>query len=663
MTLPPQRWLKVVFFVTAAVFASVALYLYALRFFVWAEPDAAVPVELAAKVLAAKRPIVGDWYYANGDVWFLGPQLVGLLPVALLGIGPASWLITVAGGFVLQLIGLVRVYARLCEERWIALFAAMMTLMAWSQNHVKFVYIQLAYGFNTVLYVVLFGLAARLAVRASTRPWSWLGAGAMLCAISIQNPVRGLVYTLAPLLATCAWPWRGLAWRRRLGVAAALVAGWVVAYAIYTQVLPQVVAFSLPHGHIDFTFTGLDGMASNLVRLARGLVLQSAGGGDLLWAVPGLLVVLGALALVVTEGLASRALTPLRFLCLAAMAQLVMVCVPLIVGHLLVSIDSARYVMPSALTIVGLATILAVRAITTAGAGWLRGLATGWLAVVPVAALVAVPDARPPAPVRYVWPDLPELDRVADELVHRKLTHGFTNVLAAGVLNVASRGQTLACPIYFRDRLMPLRWLADTACYAAAAIPAQFYVVSYQVDQDDVRSLAATLPPPVDRFQVGPTYDVAVFRTADAAMQWLALPIPDGPDARFPIDVAATHLQMRRGEAVVEGTAVVATGAPGMVIEGPGIALTRGRYELVWIGRGLDTPGELMCSVRTRGGGIVLAHASVRAADLAKELPRDPGELCRLELVLNRTRPGLDARIETTGGARVALERLVIRRK
>ena len=663
MTLPPQRWLKVVFFVTAAVFVGVALYLYALRFFVWAEPDAAVPVELAAKVLAAKRPIVGTWYYANGDVWFLGPQLVGLLPVALLGIGPASWLITVAGGFVLQLIVLVRVYARLCEARWIALFAAMMTLMAWSQNHVKFVYIQLAYGFNTVLYVVLFGLAARLAVRASPRPWSWLGAGALLCAISIQNPVRGLVFMLAPLLATCAWPWRGLAWRRRLGVATALVAGWAVAYAIYTEVLPQVVAFSLPHGHIDFTFTGLDGMGSNLVRLARGLLLQSAGGGDVVWALPGLLVVLGALALVVAEGLASRALTPLRFLCLVAMAQLVTVCVPLIVGHLLVSIDSARYVMPSALMMVGLATILAVRALTTAGAGWLRWLATGWLAVVPVAALVAVPDARPPAPVRYVWPDLPELDRVADALVHRQLTHGFTNVLAAGVLNVASRGQTLACPIYFRDRLMPLRWLADTSCYAAAAIPAQFYVVSYQVDQDDVRSLAATLPPPVDRFQVGPTYDVTVFRTADAAMQWLELPIPDGPDARFPLDIAATHLQMRRGAAVVEGTAVMATGTPGMVIDGPGIALTRGRYELVWIGRGLDTPGELTCSVRTRGGGIVLAHAEVVAKDLAKDLRGAPGELCRLELVLNRTRPGLDARVETTGGARVTLERLVIRRR
>jgi hypothetical protein len=659
MELPMQRWLKLVFFATALVFTSVTLYLYVLRFFLWAEADAAVTVELGARVLAARRPIVDSWYYANGDVWCLGPQLLAVLPVAVLGIGPASWLVAVAGGFALELIVLRRMYAQLCDERWVALFAAIVTLMAWSQNHVKFVYIQLAYGFHTTLHMVLFGLVAKHVVRAPVRPWPWLAAGTLLCAISIQNPVRGLVYMLAPLLAACAWPWQGLAWRRRLGVGAMLVAGWAVAQAIYTQVLPRVVQFSQPRGHVDFTFTGPHGMVRNLGRLARGLVLQCAGGGAILWALPGLIVLIGALALVISEGLVSRALTPLRFLCVVAGAQLTVVCIPLLVGHLLVTPDAARYVMPSELMIVGLAAILAVRAIRTSRAGWLRGLAAGWLGLVPVAALVAVPDARPPAPANYVWPDLPELGRVADELVRRKLTHGFSNVFGAGVLNVESRGATLACPVRFYDLITPLRWLADTACFDIAEIPASFYVMTYQDDKDEAMSLHQTLPPPVDRFRVGPTYEVAVFPTAGAPMQWLHLPLVDGPAARFPMEIGATHLQIRPGEAIVEGAAVVATGTPGTVISGPNIALPKGTYELVWMGRGLDAPGEIAFSARVRRGHLVLARVQV----LAKDLPRDPGELIRLAFRLNGARAGIDFLVETSGGGRIELQQLVIRQR
>ena len=71
MLLPSQRWLKVVVLATALVFLGVAVYLYAFRFADWIESDASVPAILAAKVLRAKLPVVGDWYYANGDVWVL----------------------------------------------------------------------------------------------------------------------------------------------------------------------------------------------------------------------------------------------------------------------------------------------------------------------------------------------------------------------------------------------------------------------------------------------------------------------------------------------------------------------------------------------------------------------------------------------------------------
>lgn len=655
MTLPPQRWLKIVFFATAAVFAGAALNLFALQYFAWAESDAAVPVLLAGKVLDTGRLVVDTWYYANGDVWIVAPHLLALLPVAVLGIGPASLLLSVVVGFALELIALVREYARLCGERWIAVFAAMVTLMAWSHNHVMFVYIQLSYGFVAVLYLVLFGLVARLAEPAPARPWPWGAAFGLLAALFVQSPIRALVFGAAPLLAACAWPWHGLGWRRRLGIGVAVVATWGAAHAVYTLVLARIVQFSVPHGHLEFRFAGLLGIRSNVAQLANGFLLLCAGGGRLLWALPGLVAMLGAVGLVVAEALASRALTRLRFLCVVVAAQLAAVCLPLVLGNLLVQADSVRYVMPSVMTMIGLAAILAVRAIATTRAGWQRRLATGWLVALPVAALVAVIDVRPPAPSRQSTPDLPELARVADELVRRKLTHGFSAPShGSNVLNLQSGSATLACPVYFQQIIVPQRWLADTSCFTAAAIPERFYVV-YDRGEPDV----AMLPPPVERFHVGPTYEVAVFRTADTDMRWLDLPMADGDDARFPMEIAATHPQMRRSLAVVERAAVVATGEPGTVIFGPYIALPRGDYELVWIGRGLDTPGEIEFSVHAAGGADMFAAARMPA----KDLPRGPGELTRLAFRLSRTGDGFEFLVRTAGGGRVEIQRLVLSRR
>ncbi|HEY0987029.1 MAG TPA: hypothetical protein VGD80_08255, partial [Kofleriaceae bacterium] len=377
--------------------------------------------------------------------------------------------------------------------------------------------------------------------------------------------------------------------------------------------------------------------------------------GRLLWALPGLVAMLGAVAQVVAEVLASRALTRLRFLCVVVAAQLVAVCLPLAIGNLLVQADSVRYVIPSILLMIGLAAILAVRAITAARAGWQRRLATGWLVALPVAALVAVIDVRPPAPSRESTPDLPELARVADELVRRKLTHGFSAPShGSNVLNLQSRGATLACPVYFHEVIVPQRWLADTSCYTLAAIPDRFYVV-YDRGEPDV----AVLPPPVERLRVGPTYEVAVFRTAAADMRWLDLPIVDGDDAQFPMEIAATHLQMRRSVAVVEGASVIATGEPGTVMFGPYIALPRGDHELVWIGRGLDAPGEIEFSVYAEGGASLLAEARVSVRDL----PRSPGELTRLAFRLERLRHGVEFVVRTAGGGRVELQRLVLSRR
>jgi hypothetical protein len=111
--------------------------------------------------------------------------------------------------------------------------------------------------------------------------------------------------------------------------------------------------------------------------------------------------------------------------------------------------------------------------------------------------------------------------------------------------------------------------------------------------------------------------------------------------------------------AIVDGTAVVATGEPGAVIHGPYISLPKGRYELVWMGRGFDTPGEIAFSVRAGGGAEVFGQVQ----GPAKDLPRNPGELKRFAFRLNRPRDGLEFLVESGGGGLVELQRLVIRRR
>ncbi|MGH2899731.1 MAG: hypothetical protein ACRDMZ_13745, partial [Solirubrobacteraceae bacterium] len=156
MILPSQRWLRISFLAAAVIFLAVAVYLYGFRFFAWLESDAAVTALLGAKALHARSPVVADWYYANGDIWIIAPQLLAIVPVAVLGLGPPSLLVAVVLGFVLEVVALVKLYARLAGERWLALFAAMATLMAWSNAHVAYAYIQLAYGFGTTLYLASF---------------------------------------------------------------------------------------------------------------------------------------------------------------------------------------------------------------------------------------------------------------------------------------------------------------------------------------------------------------------------------------------------------------------------------------------------------------------------------------------------------------------------
>ena len=658
MILPAPRWLQAIVLLTVGAFVADAIMIYGVRFTGWLESDAAVPALLAARSLHTGLPIATDWYYGNGDVWVLAPHLFAILPVALLGLGQVSLWISIVAGFAIELVVLARTYAWLAGARWPAGLAAVVTLVAWSRLHIRFVYIQLAYGFVAVMYLLVFAAFAARAVEPAGARRRLVGLAVLVAVGAVQNPTRGLVFVLAPLVIACAWPWRDMPARRRLALAGAATLGWVAALAFYRLVLHPVVSFAYPAGHTDFVLVDRwDGVATNLGRLWDGVrMLCGANRRILPSVVPSFLVLVGALALVVREAVRARELAVLRMVCVVVVAQLGVVLVPLVIGNLMIAPTSVRYVMPSLMLMLGLAAVLAVRTVAEA-ARTPRALATGWLVLVPIAMVLAIGKSRPPPPKAYAWADPRELPALGAELARRGLTLGYASLLNANLLALGAGGDVRICPVYFAHVLIPQRWLADTTCYTASALPARFAVVSDHDAHDDA-ALRATLPPPEERFHLGPTYDVAVYRTAAVPLAWLALPIHDGDELALPLRLPASHPALHRGEATAEGDRLVATGAPGPVVSGPYLALPRGAYRVTWRGHPITSPGQLTFTVVADSGADVLAHATVDPA-------AGPGAETRVELpfATDRTRHEVEVVVRSGGGARIALDEVVLERR
>lgn len=660
MILSAPRWLKAIVLLTVGAFVADAIMVYGVRFPAWLESDATVPALLAARSLHSGLPIATDWYYGNGDVWVVAPHLFAILPVALFGIGQVSLWISIVAGFAVELIVLARTYAWLAGARWLGGLAAVVTLVAWSRLHIRFVYIQLAYGFGAVVYLLVFAAFAARAVEPAVARRRLVGLAVLVALSAVGNPTRGLVFVLVPLVIACAWPWRDLPARRRLVLAAAATLGWLVATALYLLVLCQVVSFAYPSGHNDFALAdGWDGVAINLGRLWDGVrMLCGASGRITALVVPAGLVLVGALALVGREVVRARELTALRMVCVVVVAQLGVVLLPLVIGNLVIAPTSVRYEMSSLVLVLGLAAVLAVRAAREAARVW-RALATGWLVLLPIAVLLAIGKSRPPAPRAYRWAHPRELPALGAELARRGLTHGYSNLLNANLIAFGARGGVRICPVHFAHVLIPQRWLADTACYTAPALPARFFVVTDHAVPDDEATLRATLPPPEERFHIGPTCDVAVYRTAAVPLDWLALPIHDGDELALPLRLPASHPALARGEGAVDGDRLIATGAPGPVVSGPSLALPRGAYRVTWRDHAITSPGRLTFTVVADDGADVLARATVDPAAAG------PGAATRVELTFatDRTRNGVEVVVVSGGGARVALDEVVIDRR
>ncbi len=120
----------------------------------------------------------------------------------------------------------------------------------------------------------------------------------------------------------------------------------------------------------------------------------------------------------------------------------------------------------------------------------------------------------------------------------------------------------------------------------------------------------------------------------------------------------ATHESLGRGNAVVVGNELVATGEPGTISYGPYIKLPAGSFELIWRGRGIVSRGEIAFSVRSNSGAHIASYAIADASALPAA-----GELIRIPFVLDRPRFEIELVVESGNGGLVALSEVEIIKK
>ena len=666
----PSPWLRVVFAVTVLTLLVDVAYLYGVKFSHAIHADAAATVLMADRALHAHAPIFEDWYYGNGEVWIFAPHLAALIPVALLGVSPNALLIASLLGFGLEVWALSWAYRRCSGDRQNAFFAAALTLMAWSRLHVLFVYIELGYGLFATYYAVLFSLpAALLVTQGSTltqrRRLAALGAF-LIFVISLQSPPRGLVFTAAPVLVGCVWPWRDIAWKRRVAVALGVGVSYVAALLLYELWVKRFVTFSIPSGHNAFNLRDLAGMKENVERLARGLAFLAGEQGDVdaLVVLP-LLFMLGSLVLVVRHVFASRALTIKRFACVATAAQLAATVLPLITGNLVVNPWSVRYLIPSLLLMFGLASLLAVEALLDSGR-W-RKAALVWLVLAPLTAVLSL--ARIVGTYRLEndtgqWANREAHRELAAELSRRALTHGFSTYWNANLVTLLSRGATQDCPVNFGGDVIPYKWNTRTTCFERTALPARFYLAVSPDEREAAGKATQKFPAPVDRFTVGSFFDVSVYETAQVSLDWLDIPVADGENLRLPLHMNAAFPQLRRVKGEAVGAAVAATGEEGCVVFGPYMELPRGRYLLRWTGSVDGMNGEVDFDVTIKNSITGKPDVIMTRSIAAVGSPHGhTGELIRMELDFKAPVHDFEARVFSRAGAKVILEELVLERR
>jgi hypothetical protein len=666
---PAPRWLSATFVATLLTLIAEVVYVFFVHYRHLVHSDGACFVLMAKGALESRLPVPDHWYWGNGDVWLFAPILAAL-PVALLGVGLESLRFSSIFTFALELGVITLCFRTVSRNKWLSFFAAVVTLLGVSRLHLLFVYAELAYGFIATTCLAVFALLVRAIPVDEEAPLSmgrlfanrrpWLGAISSMVLVALSNPVRFLIFALAPLLVVCVWPWREIRGRVRVALAGVALGSWTIAFLVYRTVFERFLTFTPHRGHTGFLVKDVAGIAQNLDRLGHGVLALTGEPGHLsLGALPGLLFVVGGIVLVIAEVLTSRALTRERVLGLLLLMQLGAIVGAAIFGSLLLDPFSTRYVMPAVLPLMGMAVLAAHRRVSKSGRE--KWVGVGWLVLVPVMGALGFTrmlGARLEVENEQ-WSNRAGHPAVAQELARRNLRHGFSSYWNANLVTLFSNGTAKTCPVFTDDNgLWPQKWNVDTHCFDPAALPSKIYVLAAAEERAAFqRALKTSFPEPLERFVVGREHDgtdfeVFVFDTANVRKTWLELPLPE--KLKFPLRFPATHALIRRHHGEISGDQVIATGEVAAIVYGPYLELPKGKYRIVWTGSGVDSPGQIAFDAfaeRTLAFDRSPSHALAQ---------RQHASLTTLHIELARDTSHVEFRVFSEDGGRVALEELLI---
>lgn len=485
--------------------------------------DASVPLLLARHMLETGTLLPADWYYGNGDVWILGPQLFVLPFVAAWGVVPRALACGNALGLALLFVSAVAL-ARATRARWTtALIAASIPVSLHSHFQREFVVVQLSYGLMAAK--LMLALAAAIAwLRApsdSRRARVVLVAyGTLLAVWTAENPARPLAYLVIPLGVAVALhraPARRAMW---LGAATLLAmgAGWLVRHWLLArlQMVPGLDAFGFaPPGdwmqHLRWLAAGLRhlfGVDALGVPPVPSLVVTSLAVLRAV-AIPAICI-LALRAGVAPESRSPLATGALGFLLIAAL---------LLAGNVMVDPVGDRYLIPSWLLAVSGAA-LAARALP----------AWHWIAALLVIAFplgglfnaIGIRDAGSATDAAGL-PEPPALDKVLAALRDAGLARGFATHRYANVALVRSGAALELCDVRLQPEPAPARWLNASACFDSARYANGFFVLLAPEERDaaHARALTSTIGTPTEVREVD-GYAVWLYRGGSGATGWLA---------------------------------------------------------------------------------------------------------------------------------------------
>lgn len=643
-------------------FAGLAIWLYT-RFLPGAfSSDAAVQVLLAKLLLDSHAWISAQWLYPNGDIFAIGPHLLSMALMPSLGVSLANLTWTAVLTFTSLWVCLLLCLIGMGFSKRGAITAACAALACVTDFHAEFIYQQTGYPFLMVLYFTAFTLHARLHQADKTPSsalhqdaWKVLILAAIIVATAVCNPSRTAAYLVVPMMVL-----DGLAMRssptRRLASLAVMVLALIVGYAIYRSWIQQGIHFSLPSG---FRHISLDGKRMFL-QLRTVLQYPAFVFSGFAMSAMGILLSLG-LSISGWVLWRNRSAIPQagRHVGRLAMWQSAFVLAGGLLSGLFLDRYSVRYFLPAAIL---LGAILCASAFDELGRRKNRTaliLLTLWGAVI-LNGLATLPQlvakVRESGPVR-----LPHvLHPVVAAIEERGLTLGFVE-WDANVMNVLSEGRVQFCQTTYRDQLLPFKWNVPTWCYDPSAMPDRlFFVLKPQHDAAARQAVRNTLPNhPIEQFSVN-GYEVLVYRTSDTPLDWLAYPVPDGPDLALPWQAPAANPQMF--SRVLKPSAdrtFEFQGRPGEVVFGPYVNLEKGHYKLTWKGMfSAEDWAQLNFRVQSSNGKKVFAqlHPAL-ASEQAKTL-----RSTSIEFEMPRASGGVNFLVEQTGTAQGSLNSFTLER-